>query len=120
MGDAVYELYVRKHLLGSGEVHTDSLQKEAVKYVSAAAQEKIIRRLSEGELTEEELSLVKRARNHKASSSKRTRASKKGSDIITDKMATAYEALIGYLYLDGLTERLKEIINRSFDIIENE
>ena len=118
MGDAVYEVYVREHLLSNGIVHTDKLQKEAVSYVSAASQELIIRALMDDKLTDDELALVKRARNHKASSSKRSKASRKGSDIITDKLATAFEALIGYLYLKGETGRLGELIRSSFDIIE--
>lgn len=120
MGDAVYEIYVREHLLERGSTHTDILQKEAVSYVSAGAQAGIIKILMEGELSDEELSLVKRARNHKASSSKKTKASRKGADIITDKLSTAFEALLGKLYLDGDTERLENIINRSFELIESE
>ena len=118
IGDAVYEVYVRKHVLDTGSVHSDVLHKEAVKYVSAEGQAKVIRTLMEDGLTEEELALVKRARNHKASSSKKTKASHKGSDIMTDKLATAFEALIGKLHLDGDEERLKQLIERSFEIIE--
>ncbi len=120
MGDAVYEVYVRKHVLETGTVHSDALHKLAVKYVSAEGQAKAIRVLMEGELTEEELGLVKRARNHKASSSKKTKASRKGSDVITDKLATAFEALLGQLYLEGSKERLEELIVRSFEIIEDQ
>ena len=118
MGDAIYEVYVRKHVLETGSIHADALHREAVKYVSAEGQAKAIEALMENGLTEDEAKLVKRARNHKASSSKRTKASHKGSDIMTDKWATAFEALLGYLYLEGNIERLEELILRSFGIIE--
>ena len=118
MGDAVYEVYVRDHVIEGGSAHTDVLHAEAVNYVSAEAQAHVIKVLMEGELTDEELSLVRRARNHKATSSKRTKASKKGSDIMTDKLATAFEALIGYLYFGKETERLEYLVRKSFEIIE--
>ncbi len=118
MGDAVYEVYVRKHVLETGTAHSDALHRMAVKYVSADGQAKAVRVLMDADLTDEELTLVKRARNHKASSSKRTRASHRGSDIMTDKYATAFEALLGYLHLKDDTERLEHLISRSFEIIE--
>ena len=119
LGDSVYEVYVRERVMASGETHADNLHKMAVRYVSAEGQAKAVKALMEGELTEDELSLVKRARNHKASSSKRTKASRKGSDIITDKLATAFEALIGWLYLNEKNDRLEDLILRSFEIIES-
>ena len=118
LGDSVYEVYVREKVLDSGETHADNLHRMAVKFVSAEGQAKAVKALMESELTEEELSLVKRARNHKASSSKRTKASKKGSDIITDKLATAFEALIGWLYLNDRKERMEDLIGKAFEIIE--
>ena len=120
IGDAVYEVWVREHVLESGSAHTDVLHRMAVNYVSAEGQAKVIKILMDGELTDEELNLVKRARNHKASSSKKTKASRRGSNIITDKLATAFEALIGELYLEKNTERLEELIKRAFEIIEAE
>ena len=111
MGDAVYEVYVRKHVLETGSVHSDVLHREAVKYVSAEGQAHIIKILME-------LTVVKRARNHKQIASKRIKSSKRGSDPVTDKLATAFEALIGQLYLDGDEERLNQLINRSFEIIK--
>ena len=118
MGDAVYEVYVRKHVLETEASHSDVLHRAAVKYVSAEGQAKAVKALMETDLSEEELALVKRARNHKASSSKRTRASHRGSDIMTDKYATAFEALLGELYLNGDIGRLEQLVIRSFEIIE--
>ena len=118
IGDAVYEVYVRKHVMETGVAHSDVLHKMAVEYVSAEGQAKAIKALMEEELTEEEAALVKRARNHKASNSKKTRASHRVGNIITDKYATAFEALVGDLYLKEDKDRLDYLVNRSFDIIE--
>ena len=118
MGDAVYELYVRKHVTEMGAAHSDVLHRMAVEYVSAKGQAKVVKALMKDELTEDELALVKRARNHKAPHSKRTRASHRGADIITDKYATAFEALLGDLYLREEKERLDYLVKRSFEIIE--
>ena len=118
MGDAVYEVYVREHVLKTGVSHSDVLHGMAVRYVSAEGQSKAVKAMMDADLSEEELALVKRARNHKASNSKKTRASHRGSDIMTDKYATAFEALLGQLYLNGDSERLEQLIKRSFEIIE--
>lgn len=118
IGDAVYELYVRKHVMETGTAHSDVLHKMAVEYVSAEGQAKVIKALIDEELTEDELALVKRARNHRASNSKKTRASRRGGNLMTDKYATAFEALVGELYLREDKDRLDYLVNRSFDIIE--
>ena len=118
IGDAVYEVYVRKHVMETGVAHSDVLHKMAVEYVSAEGQAKVIKALIDEELTEDELALVKRARNHRASNSKKTRASRRGGNLMTDKYATAFEALVGELYLREDKGRLDYLVNRSFDIIE--
>ena len=118
IGDAVYELYVRKHVMETGAAHSDVLHKMAVEYFSEEGQAKVIKALIDEELTEDELALVKRARNHRASNSKKTRASRRGGNIMTDKYATAFEALVGELYLREDKDRLDYLVNRSFDIIE--
>lgn len=104
LGDAVYEVYIRKHLINKGIIKVNELQKNAIKYVSAKAQSNILEKLiSKGVLTEHEQNIVKRARNHKSHSSKST-------DIITYKRSTGFEALIGYLEINN-KQRLEEIIN---------
>ncbi len=61
IGDAVYELYVRHHLLSNGNVKPHQLHKQAIQYVSAKAQAKVLLTLLENELlTEEEQSVVRR------------------------------------------------------------
>lgn len=106
LGDAVYEVYVRDYLIKKGIAKVEELQKEAVKLVSAQSQNKILEYLlSNNVLHEDEIDIVKRGRNYKRSSHP------KNTDIITYKMSTGFEALIGYLYFDKKIQRLEEIIN---------
>ena len=56
-------------------------------------------------LTEEEIVIVNRGRNYKRASHP------KNTDIITYKLSTGFEALIGYLYLENKIDRMEEIIN---------
>ena len=104
LGDSIYEVYVREELLRNGLVKVDDMQKQAIKYVSAKAQSQILKMLiNENILNEEEIDIVKRGRNYKRS------IHPKNTDIITYKMSTGFEALIGYLYLKDI-DRLKEIL----------
>src|SRR5690554_5069148 len=103
MGDAVYETYIRAHVIESGKTHAEKLHKDAVKFVRAEAQSAALKLILES-LSQEEFSLVKRARNKKSSSKP------KNVDPVDYKWATALEALIGYLYLSGQIERMEEII----------
>ena len=106
IGDAVYEVYVREYLVKKGIAKVEELQKESVKYVSAKSQCKILSYLIENNLlTEIELDVVKRGRNYKRTSHP------KNTDIITYKMSSGFEAMIGYLYLNYDKDRLNEIIN---------
>lgn len=105
LGDAIYEIYIREYLIKQNIVKVNLLQKEAIKYVSAKNQAKFLTEMIESNfLTENEIDIVKRTRNHKSHASKST-------DIITYKYSTALEALIGYLYLEKNTSRIDEIMN---------
>lgn len=106
IGDAVYEVYIREYLIKKGIAKVDELQREAVKYVSAKSQCKILERLIDNDiLNENELDIVKRGRNYKRTSHP------KNTDIITYKMSSGFEALIGYLYLNNEKDRLDKIIS---------
>jgi len=113
IGDAVYESYIRNHVLKSGKTRVDALHNLSVKYVRADGQAAAIKQLFDG-LTPEEQNLVKRARNHKSMSRP------KNADPVTYKWATALEALIGRLYLDEDIERLEEIISMAIRAIDGE
>ena len=130
IGDAVYEIYVREHVLGqdlSGMdknfgAHVDALHKRAIRYVRADGQAKAVKAmLNEGFLSDEEAALVRRARNHK------TASKPKNADAMDYKYATAFEALIGFWHLsaqaggDGSADakqRMEEIIFKAFERIE--
>jgi len=106
IGDAVYEIYVRNYLLSKNIVKVKELQANSVKYVSARAQSKILEKMMEENFfTEEEIVIIKRARNNKA------KRRPKNTDIITYKYATGMEALVGYHHLCGNMQREKEIMD---------
>ena len=113
LGDAAYELFIRKLMLGEGRLRANSLHRSATHYVNAHAQADAVRGMLE-ELTEEEERIVKRARNHKFHSKA------KNADPLTYKWATGFEALVGYLYLTGDEQRLAHVMNRAVEIIEQE
>ena len=105
LGDTIYENYVRRFLIYKGLAHVDQLQKEAVKYVSAKNQAAYLKSMiSQNFLLEQELEIVKRARNYKITSHP------KSCDIVTYKYATGLEALIGYLSLENKNDRIDEIM----------
>lgn len=107
LGDNVYEYYVRKHLINSKIATVNELQTTAVNYVSANNQAKFLQKLTDDNFfTEEELKVIKRARNHKNISHP------KNCDAITYKYATGLEALLGYLELLNRKERIEEIMNK--------
>ena len=105
LGDSVYEIYIREYLIKKGIEKVKNLQEEAVKFVSAKSQTSFLKKMiDENFFTEEELSIVYRARNHKGS------RHPKHTDIITYKYSTGFEALIGYLYLEKRENRIKKIV----------
>ena len=115
MGDAVLEQLVREHLIKSGRVRPNILHKEATKYVSAKAQATIVREmLNNGFLTEEEEAELRRGRNAKSGSVP------KNTDVLTYHYSTAFEAVIGSLYLSEQTERLHEVLQFSLEFIDKQ
>ncbi len=115
MGDAVYELYVRRHLLQQGGTKVNHLHVNAVHYVSAKAQALVLKLLQEQHaLTEHELEIVKRGRNAKSATSP------KNTEIHIYRQSTGFESLIGYLYLTEQHERLSYILNQSFEVLSKE
>lgn len=109
VGDAVYELAVRAHLVNSGISRVNRLHDEAVKYVQAKAQAKLVREL-EGRLTAEETAVIRRGRNAKSPHTPRS------TGVIDYRQSTAFECLIGYLYLKGDKDRLDEILTLALEM----
>lgn len=105
LGDTIYEDYVRKYLINQGIGNVNDLQTQSIHYVSAKAQSKFLTELVDRDFfSEEELNVIKRARNYKSNSHP------KNCDIITYKHATGLEALIGYLELLNHRDRIEEIM----------
>lgn len=104
MGDAIYDLYVRKRLLGRGG-RVQQMHRQAIRLVCAHAQSEALGRI-ENELTEAEAGVVRRARNAHQNPPK-------NADPGEYHRATALEALIGYLYLSEQQERMDELIRKA-------
>ena len=108
IGDGVYELFIRNKLINKLNVKPHRLHVESIRYVKAKSQAEILERIKDN-LTEKEIEIVKRGRNtenhHVA----------KNASVADYSHATAFEALIGYLYLTKQDERLKEILNMCID-----
>ena len=105
LGDGVYELYVRAHVLRQGNCQNHKLHEKSKDFVSCAAQEKFLNLLMP-ELTEAEQEVVRRGRNAKSHSKP------KNADYGTYHAATGFEALWGYLYLAEENERLAYLFSR--------
>ncbi len=108
IGDAYLEIRIRKYVLDKGITSLAKLHNECVKYVSRTSQYKIIQNLM-NELNEEELEIFKRGRNYNYKD--------KSQEYVN---ASGYEALIGYLYLNKINDRLDYLIQKSISIIENQ
>ncbi len=107
LGDTIYENYVRHYLINKGIGNVNDLQTASINYVSAKSQAKFLEKLLEEEFfSEDEISVIKRARNYKSNSHP------KNTDIITYKHATGLEAVIGYLDLIGKKDRIDLLMNK--------
>lgn len=103
LGDAVYDVYIREYLIKFG-YKVKKLQEESIKYVSAKGQSMFLDKMIKCSfLTEEEIDIVRRGRNHKSHSNKSV-------DIVSYKKATGLECLIGYLKVCKKDDRIKEIM----------
>ncbi|MDQ7094086.1 ribonuclease III domain-containing protein [Desulfosporosinus sp. PR] len=98
LGDAVYELWVRTHLLELGHEKVKELHKQAIRYVCAGTQARILHALLP-DLEDVEQQVVLRGRNAKGSYPKNV-------DVVTYRHATAFESLIGYWQLTGQVQRM--------------
>lgn len=113
LGDAVYELEIRRHVMELCQHDAGKAHKLSVRYVSADAQSMIAKQMmADGFLTEEEERLLKRARNH------RTMSKPANADPKNYKVATGFEALIGFLHITEQDSRLSELIDESIRLVE--
>lgn len=102
VGDAVYELLVRRYISLSHDVSASQLHKMCVSFVRAEAQQEALSAVSDV-LSEEEANIVRRGRN----ASKVTAS--KNADITAYRASTGLEALFGFLYLTGQNERIDQL-----------
>lgn len=105
VGDSVYELFIRTHLVETTKLKPHKLHIETIKYVKAKAQADILERLQDT-LTDKEKEIVRRARNAE------NHHLPKNADPADYMHATAFEGLIGYLYLSEQKERVEVILNK--------
>ena len=103
IGDAVYEIIIRTIVVSDGNTQVNKMHKKSSNLVKAETQANIIKAIMD-DLSEEELGYYKRGRNAKSYTSA------KNASISDYRMAIGFEALIGYLYLTGQTDRMTEIV----------
>jgi ribonuclease-3 family protein len=109
IGDSVHTLFVREWCLSNPNCKMENYHAFASKFCKASAQAKALGLLQD-QLTEEEREIVRRGRNAKA------KHHAKNASVADYTQATAFEILIGFLYLAGREERLKEILNLSITL----
>lgn len=105
VGDCVYELYIRTKLINTTNLKPHKLHMEAIKYVKAKNQAELLRGI-EDNLTDEEKDIVRRGRNVQ------NHHLPKNSNVQEYMYSTAFEALIGYLYLTKQHGRIREILEK--------
>jgi len=110
VGDAIYEVFIRTHLVDNKRnLPVHKLHVEAISFVKAHAQSEFMK-IIKAELTEEEENIFKRGRNAKSGTIP------KNADVQEYKMATGFEALMGFLYITEQTERLNNLLNMVLNI----
>ncbi len=111
VGDAVYELLVRSHVIQNHDINVNKMHRLSIRFVKANAQAYFVDKLEE-ELSEEEKKIVKRGRNAKITSSP------KNAELMDYRYATGFEALFGYLYLNNEIKRLMQLFSRVVEILD--
>ncbi len=106
IGDAVYELIIRKYVINLGTTSVNNLHKKVIKFTSGISQSKAIHYfLNNNLLNEDEINIFKRGRNC------HIHTKRKNMDLQDYLDATGFEALIGYLYLNNQIDRLNELVD---------
>lgn len=114
-GDAIYSTYIRKHLIFQGLTNPNQMHRKTTRYVSAKAQAMLITKMLEAQLlSEKEEDIYRRGRN----ANSHTKA--KNTDVVTYKMSTGFEAVMGYLHMTEQIKRLEELIDWCIQTVENE
>ncbi len=112
IGDTVYDMYVRTYIIHTTDKTAHGMHMQATSMVRAQAQAEAFHKI-EDMLDDDEMKIYKRGRNSKMNTIP------KHAKLIDYKVATGFEALIGYLYLSGNDKRINEIINKAIGGKEN-
>lgn len=110
VGDSIYEAFIRTKLLLAANQSAAKLHRTAVSFVRAGAQALAMQALLPL-LTVEEADIYKRGRNA------HSHTVPKNADVTEYRAATGFEALVGYLYLSGQTDRLNHVMEQAYDVI---
>lgn len=113
IGDGIYEIVIRTVIVDEANRQVNKIHKAASNLVKAGTQAKMIHYIMD-DLTDEELTIYKRGRNAKAV----TRA--KNASMSEYRTATGFEALMGWLYLTGQSERMMKLIKKSVAVFTAE
>ena len=111
--DGIYEIVIRTVIVDEANRQVNKIHKAASNLVKAGTQAKMIHYIMD-DLTDEELTIYKRGRNAKAV----TRA--KNASMSEYRTATGFEALMGWLYLTGQSERMMKLIKKSVTVFTAE
>ena len=109
LGDAVLELMVRERLLADGNVGAGRLNRMSLEFVKATSQSAALERILPL-LDEEEEGVYRRARNNTKANTP------KSASAVEYRRATGFEALFGYLYLQGRKERMDELFKAAYQL----
>lgn len=105
LGDSVFTLMVREYLIKAYNIKPNGLNKKANAVVCAKTQAEIMKEIKQY-LTEDELDVVMRARNS------HTNNKAKNSTLEEYSLATQFEALVGYWFLDKQEDKLNEMFEK--------
>ena len=103
IGDGVYDLIIRTIVLDLGNGKVKNFHRMTSSIVKAESQAKVVNAILD-KLTEEEMAIYKHGRNAKSATSA------KNASIVDYRVATGFEALIGYLYLSHKMDRAMELV----------
>lgn len=113
IGDAIYDLIIRTVVVERANMPANLLHKTSIRYVNAKVQSLMIQKMIEAEtLTEEEQDVYKRGRNAKSYTTA------KNASVADYRKATGFEALLGFLYLNGKTDRIMELVEKGLELAE--
>ncbi|MCY6483519.1 Mini-ribonuclease 3 [Clostridium aestuarii] len=110
VGDSIYEVFIRTYLVNNNRnMSVHKLHVKAISYVKAHSQSEFMKKI-QAELNEEEYGIFKRGRNTKSGSVP------KNADVQEYRIATGFEATLGFLYITEQVDRLNELLNKVIKI----